>query len=88
MTDRLLTARELGEALGLKPATILDHWERGEIPGFKFGRAVRFDLDEVLAHGRRGSDPGGEAPTTPTGHPTRALVSLPPTTPNKEKRHA
>jgi excisionase family DNA binding protein len=49
---RLLTARELAEYLGLKPATVLDKWERGELPGFKFGRAVRFDLDEVLATGR------------------------------------
>ncbi len=52
MSDRLLTARELGAYLGLSPATILDRWERGELPGFKFGRAVRFDLEEVLATGR------------------------------------
>jgi excisionase family DNA binding protein len=53
VNDRLLTARELGEYLGLSSATVLDKWERGELPGFKFGRAVRFDLDEVLAVGRR-----------------------------------
>ena len=52
MSNRLLTARELGEAIGLKPATILDKWQRGELPGYKFGRAVRFDLDEVLAVGK------------------------------------
>jgi excisionase family DNA binding protein len=51
-SPRLLTARELAAYLGLKPATILDKWERGELPGFKFGRAVRFDLEEVLATGR------------------------------------
>jgi excisionase family DNA binding protein len=49
---RLLTARELGEVLGLAPGTILDHWEAGKLPGYKFGRAVRFDLDEVLEAGR------------------------------------
>jgi excisionase family DNA binding protein len=48
----LLTARELADYLGLKPGTILDKFERGEFPGYKFGRAVRFDLDEVLATGR------------------------------------
>jgi excisionase family DNA binding protein len=53
MSEHLLTARELGEHLGLKADTILDKWERGELPGFKFGRAVRFDLDEVLESGRR-----------------------------------
>jgi excisionase family DNA binding protein len=51
-TERLLTARELAEMIGLKPATVLDKWERGELPGYKFGRAVRFDLEEVLAVGR------------------------------------
>jgi excisionase family DNA binding protein len=53
VTDRLLTARELGDYLGLAPGTVLDKWERGEFPGYRFGRAVRFDLDEVLATGRR-----------------------------------
>jgi excisionase family DNA binding protein len=56
VTERLLTARELADYLGLAPATILDKWERGELPGFKFGRAVRFDLDEVLAVGRQAAD--------------------------------
>ncbi len=55
MRERLLTARELADYLGLKPATVLDKWERGELPGFKFGRAVRFDLDEILALGRQPS---------------------------------
>ena len=69
MSDRrLLTARELGELIGLRPGTILDRWERGELPGYKFGRAVRFDLDEVLAVGRR-PGAGGEAPTTPSKRP-------------------
>ena len=49
---KLVTARELGEAIGLKPGTILDRWERGELPGYRFGRSVRFDLDEILALGR------------------------------------
>jgi len=56
MSDRLLTACELGAHLGLKPATILDKWQRGELPGYKFGRAVRFDLAEVLAMGRTGEE--------------------------------
>jgi excisionase family DNA binding protein len=75
----LLTARELGEVLGLAPATILDKWERGELPGFKFGRAVRFDLAEVLAAGRRPG--GGATPVTP--RPAGAIVSALPVTPNK-----
>jgi excisionase family DNA binding protein len=78
--QRLLTARELADVLGLKPGTILDRWERGELPGYKFGRAVRFDLDEVLAVGRR-PDAGGEAPATPSKRPAEDLVSVRPATP-------
>ncbi len=82
MSERLLTARELGEVLGLKPGTILDRWERGELPGYKFGRAVRFDVDEVLATGRR-PGAGGEVSATPTERPTEVVVSLPSATPNR-----
>jgi len=81
VTERLLTARELANYLSLTPATVLDKWERGELPGYKFGRAVRFHLAEVLAAGRR-PGAGGEAPATPTASPTRAVVSPLPATPN------
>ena len=77
MTERLVTAREIGEYLGLKPGTVLDKWERGELPGFKFGRAVRFDLEEVLAAGR--PDGGGETPVTPP-RPAKSVVSALPVT--------
>jgi len=53
VSERLVTARELGELLGLAPGTVLDKWERGELPGFKIGRAVRFDPEEILALTRR-----------------------------------
>ena len=48
MSERLVTARELADVLRLSAATVLDKWERGELPGYKIGRAVRFDVDEVL----------------------------------------
>ena len=47
VNDRLLTAREVAELLGLSPSTVLDMWERGQLPGFKIGRAVRFRPSEV-----------------------------------------
>jgi excisionase family DNA binding protein len=81
VTERLLTARELAGYLGLKPGTVLDKWQRGEFPGYKFGRVVRFDVDEVLAVGRPGAE--GEAPATPTDDPARGVVSLLPATPNR-----
>jgi excisionase family DNA binding protein len=53
VTERLLTAAELGELLGLAAGTVLDRWERGELPGFRLGaRAgapVRFRWSEVEA---------------------------------------
>src|SRR5205809_7221031 len=51
--DRLLTAHELGEYLGLSSSTVLDRFERGDLPGFRlFGRKggpVRFRLSEIEA---------------------------------------
>jgi excisionase family DNA binding protein len=59
--DRLLTAREVGEYLGVSVHTILDWFESGALPGFKLnGRCVRFRLNEVeawLAGCRRGPRP-------------------------------
>jgi predicted DNA-binding transcriptional regulator AlpA len=52
VSERLLTARELGELLGLSTATVLDRFERGDLPGFRFfgrkGGPVRFRLSEIL----------------------------------------
>lgn len=47
--ERLLTARELADLLGFSADTILDWHERGEIPSFKLGRAVRFRESEIAA---------------------------------------
>ncbi|HEY8725914.1 MAG TPA: helix-turn-helix domain-containing protein [Gaiellaceae bacterium] len=48
--DRLLRAREVADLLGLSPATVLDWFESGRLPGFKLSsRAVRFRESEVLA---------------------------------------
>jgi excisionase family DNA binding protein len=53
VTERLVTARELAELLSLAPGTVLDQWEAGKLPGYKIGRAVRFDPDEIHAMTRR-----------------------------------
>jgi excisionase family DNA binding protein len=59
--ERLLTARELADVLGLSPATVLDRFEREELPGFRLGARVgspvRFRWSEIetwLEGGRRG----------------------------------
>jgi excisionase family DNA binding protein len=47
MSDRLLTAAELGETLAVSTSTVLDWFEAGRLPGFKLGRVVRFRESEV-----------------------------------------
>lgn len=43
MTDRLLTAREVGEALAVSTETVLRWARRGELPALRLpGGAVRF----------------------------------------------
>ena len=81
MSERLLTARELGEHLGLSPDTVLDRFERGDLPGFRLfgkkGGPVRFRLSEIeaaLATWQVGPGPRGEVSPTPSGDPTRRVV--------------
>jgi hypothetical protein len=40
MSERLLTARELGELLGLSTTTVLDRFEAGDLPGFRLFAGV------------------------------------------------
>ena len=86
MSEPLLNAGELAEILGLSSTTVLDRFERGDLPGFRlFGRKggpVRFRLSEIeaaLEGWRAGA--GGEASTTPLRPPR--VVSLSSTTRNR-----
>jgi len=49
VTERLLTARELGELLGFAAGTIVDWAEAGRLPCFKIGGRLRFRASEVEA---------------------------------------
>ena len=68
MTDRLLTAAELADYLGLSAATVLDRWQAGDLPGFKLWGdrgPVRFragEVDEWLEGCRRGPAPSCKQP--------------------------
>ena len=53
MSERLVTAGELAEILGLSTSTVLDWFEADRLPGFKLGTAVRFRLSEVGDVARR-----------------------------------
>jgi len=55
---RLLTTREVAEALGVSSATVLRRWRAGEIPGFRIAsNCLRFDGAEIdgWLQERRGS---------------------------------
>jgi excisionase family DNA binding protein len=53
VSERLLTAVELAEQLGLSTATVVDWAEAGRLPGFRMGGAkggrLRFRESEVAA---------------------------------------
>ena len=49
MTDRLLTARDVADRLGLSTETVLSWVRRGDLPAFRLGRAIRFREDELDA---------------------------------------
>ena len=42
--DRLYTAKELAEILGVHPQTIYRAGQRGDIPSYKCGKSVRFEM--------------------------------------------
>jgi predicted DNA-binding transcriptional regulator AlpA len=51
MDDRLMTAVQVGDLLGLSPATVLDRWQAGDLPGYRLwgakGGPVRFRESEI-----------------------------------------
>ena len=53
MNARLLTAREVGDRLGVSTETVLRWTRRGDLPAFRLpGRGIRYresDLDDWLA---------------------------------------
>ena len=45
---KLLTVKELAELLNVAQSTIYAWTMRGEIPHYKFGKAIRFSEEEIL----------------------------------------
>jgi len=94
--EPLLTAADLGEILRVSPSTVLDRWQRGDLPGYRlFGRKggpVRFRLSEVEAKIEswrvNGPGTGGEVSPTPTALPVRSLVSQASPAPHGGGSHA
>lgn len=46
--EQMLTASQLAEVLGFQPGTIVDWFERGELPGYRIGGRLRFRESEVV----------------------------------------
>jgi excisionase family DNA binding protein len=50
VTGPLLTTRQVGDLLGLSPATVLRRWRAGDLPGYRIASNVlRFDRGELEA---------------------------------------
>jgi excisionase family DNA binding protein len=59
VTERLITARDVADLLGMTPGWVLDQWQAGRLPGYRYGgkgSPVRFRLSEIEAwlEARRG----------------------------------
>lgn len=96
MSEHLLTAREVAELLGVSPATVLDRFQHGDLPGYRLfgkkGGPVRFRLSEIEARieGWRVSGPGagGEVSPAPTADPTLGVVYEASPAPHRGGEHA
>lgn len=44
MADKLYTAKELAAILGLNPQTVYRVGQNGDIPSYKVGKSVRFEM--------------------------------------------
>jgi excisionase family DNA binding protein len=50
MEINILTAKELADLLKLKESTVCRLAAEGQLPGFKIGKAWRFDMEDVNRH--------------------------------------
>ncbi len=59
--DDIITTAEVAEMIGMSPHWVLKKWRAGELPGFKFGTAVRYrrgDIRSWMEGQRRGPGAG------------------------------
>lgn len=85
MTDRLLTARELADVLGLSVETILRWVRQGKLPAIRLpGGAIRFREVEVEAWLAERATPSRGVSTTPADA-ARRLGYFASTTPEVEE---
>jgi excisionase family DNA binding protein len=80
VTDRLLTARQVADRLGVTAETVLRWTRRGDLPGFRLpGGAIRFraaELDGWLDAHATGAADRGVLPTRANRAQGRAYARL------------
>lgn len=59
---RLVTAEDLAIRLDVSAATIYRLHKTGRLPGIRLGRAIRFDMEEVLGALRTGQQDRSKGP--------------------------
>lgn len=64
-THALVTTAEASEALAIHPETLRRLYRSGTLPGYKVGRHLRFDLDEIRSALRTERGTAGAVTTSP-----------------------
>ena len=87
MSERMLTAREVAETLGVAPKTVL-RWtsERG-LPGYRIGRALRYREGDVEAWLRRHATGDVTEEESPASNAARAGTIRPEESPAALHNH-
>jgi excisionase family DNA binding protein len=90
VAGKLLTVRELADRLSVSRATVLRHWERGALPGYRVFGAVRFDpgeIDRWLEDRHQEAERGGRQGRLRRERPGGAGTPRAVADPNQEDRH-
>ena len=75
MTDRLLTAREVAELLGVSAETVLRWVRAGKLPAIRLpSGAIRFEPDQLDVWIEERATPGRGVVTHPAGRHPAAIV--------------
>lgn len=63
MSEKLLNMKQVEERLGVSSRTVFNFIQRGEIKGFKVGKAWRFAESEIENYLKRQQEKAGKEPT-------------------------
>ena len=78
MADRLLTAPQVAEIIGMRTGFVYALTRRGEIPHLRFGRSVRYRADSIDRWSPSRSEAMGDGRVRCGPRPFGAVFQLPP----------